>query len=164
MMMNSRSDRCTPRSPEYPAPRARPPQRRAPERDVRSAPPATGCRSSSVWSGRYGDLVPLVSKGGRIEVWIARSCKRCRDPGEHRGLLWCPQPARRGVTSAARTHTGNMSEPSLDPDVYPPIDPGEPVPDDPGELLPGPPETLPPAPAEPGPGDPEDPDGVPKPV
>jgi hypothetical protein len=61
-------------------------------------------------------------------------------------------------------HTVGMSEPDLDPEVYPPIDPREPVPDDPGELAPDTPDTLPPAPAEPGPGDPEDPDGVPEPA
>ena len=60
--------------------------------------------------------------------------------------------------------TVKMSEPNLDPEVYPPIDPGEQPPDDPGELLPDTPETLPPAPAEPGPGDPDDPDGVPEPA
>ncbi|TWJ21290.1 hypothetical protein [Micromonospora endolithica] len=56
-----------------------------------------------------------------------------------------------------------MTNPDLDPDVYPPIDPGERAPDNVEELLPGTPGELPDAPVEPMPDDGE-PGGVPEPA
>ena len=56
-----------------------------------------------------------------------------------------------------------MTNPDLDPELYPPIDPREDVPDDPGELLPDTPGELPEAPVVPMPDDGE-PGGVPEPA
>ncbi|SBT38910.1 hypothetical protein [Micromonospora auratinigra] len=56
-----------------------------------------------------------------------------------------------------------MTNPDLDPEMYPPIDPRADVPDDPSELLPDTPGELPEAPVEPMPDDGE-PGGVPEPA
>ncbi|MGN9809950.1 hypothetical protein ACTMSW_11410 [Micromonospora sp. BQ11] len=56
-----------------------------------------------------------------------------------------------------------MTNPDLDPDVYPPIDPREHAPDDAAELLAGTSGELPDAPVEPMPEDGEQ-GGVPEPA
>ncbi|MBY8875036.1 hypothetical protein K7640_24720 [Micromonospora sp. PLK6-60] len=56
-----------------------------------------------------------------------------------------------------------MTNPDLDPELYPPLDPRETVPDDPAELLPEGPGELPEAPVEPMPDDGEA-GGVPEPA
>ncbi|SBT65852.1 hypothetical protein GA0070622_2866 [Micromonospora sediminicola] len=57
----------------------------------------------------------------------------------------------------------SMTNPDLDPDVYPPLDPREPIPDDADELLTDTPGELPKAPVEPMPDDGEA-GGVPEPA
>ncbi|MGC4767263.1 hypothetical protein ACLQ20_30895 [Micromonospora sp. DT46] len=70
---------------------------------------------------------------------------------------------RRAVTAVA-TDTWSMTNPDLDPELYPPLDPREPVPDDAAQLLPDTPDELPEAPAEPLPDDGDQSGGVREPA